>query len=256
MSSLAIYIPAYNVGHTLPRVLERIPKELLLSIKEILIVDNASTDNTYITAVEWKNKLKNITIIQNTENKGYGGSQKIAYNHCIERGYDYVVMLHGDAQYAPEFIPQLLENAQQSNADLVFGSRIKGKPLEGGMPLWRYAGNRFLTLLENTILDMHLSEFHSGYRLYKVSALKIIPFYKCSDNYYFDSQILIQMRLADMKIEEVEIPTHYAKDSQSPTILQTFHYGWAILLILGEYLLHKWNIRKSCVFNTLTQSPS
>src|SRR3989338_5386166 len=162
MTSIVIYIPAYNVGHTLPRVLERIPEELSPIVKEILIVDNASTDNTYITAVQWKDKLKNITIIQNQTNQGYGGSQKIAYQHCIEKGYDYVVMLHGDAQYAPEFIPQLLEKAQQSNADLVFGSRIKGKPLQGGMPLWRYAGNRFLTWLENTVLDMNLSEFHSG----------------------------------------------------------------------------------------------
>ena len=248
MPSLAIYIPAYNVGHTLPRVLERIPKELSPFIKEILIVDNASTDNTYITAVQWKDKLKNMNIIQNKENKGYGGSQKIAYQHCIDKGYDYVVMLHGDAQYAPEFIPQLLNKIQQTKADLVFGSRIKGKPLQGGMTVWRFMGNRFLTAMENWILKTNLSEFHSGNRLYSIIALKKLPFRRCSNNYYFDSEILIQMRIANMKIEEVEIPTHYAKDSQSPTVRQSFHYGFAIMVILGKYLLHKWNVRKFEVF--------
>ena len=251
MQKFAIYIPAYNVGYTLPRVLERIPKEIYPQIKEILIVDNASTDNTYITALEWKKKkrFQNFQIIKNQQNKGYGGSQKIAYQYCKEKGYDYVVMLHGDAQYAPEFIPHLLKKAEETNADLVFGSRIKGNPLQGGMPIWRFMGNRFLTWLENSILNMHLSEFHSGYRLYKVAALNKIPFERCSDNYYFDSQILIQMRLADMKIEEVEIPTHYAKDSQSPTIMQTAGYAGAIIMILGKYLLHKYRIKKSFIFD-------
>lgn len=253
MTSLAIYIPAYNVGYTLPRVLERIPKELSSSIKEILIVDNASTDNTYITAVEWKKKHKNIFqnvhIIKNQENKGYGGSQKIAYQYCIGKGYDYVVMLHGDAQYAPEFILQLLEKAKETNADLVFGSRMKGNPLQGGMPVWRFAGNNLLTWIENVVLDMELSEFHSGYSLYKVEALKRIPFIHCSDNYFFDSQILIQMRLANMKIEEVEIPTYYAKDTQSPTVVQTAQYAFSILAILGRYILHKYNIKKSKIFD-------
>jgi glycosyltransferase involved in cell wall biosynthesis len=251
MSSLAIYIPAYNVGHTLPRVLERIPQVIYPIITEILIVDNASNDNTYITAVGWKNKLKKINIIQHKENKGYGGSQKIAYLHCIEKGYDYVVMLHGDAQYAPEFIPQLQKKIEETKADLVFGSRIKGKPLQGGMPIWRYIGNRILTIMENIILQTDLSEFHSGYRIYRLAALKNIPFERCSNNYYFDSEILVQMRICGLKIEEIEIPTHYAKDSQSPTVIQTFYYGLAILIILLKYLLHKWHIKKYAVFDVL-----
>ncbi len=241
MYKIAIFIPAYHVGLTIATVLDRIPATLKKKVREIFIIDNNSKDNTVITALEYKekNSLHNLKIIQNKENKGYGGSQKIAYHYAIEQGYDVVVMLHGDAQYAPEFIPLLLEPIIHENADLVFGSRLNGDPLKGGMPFWRFVGNKGMTLIENFILGTHLSEFHSGYRVYKCSALKKIPFELCSDNYYFDSQILVQFIAAKLKIAEVPIPTHYGKESKSPTVYQTFDYCGRTILILIQYIIHQ-----------------
>lgn len=242
MTKIAIFIPAYNVGLTIATVLDRIPASLKKEVKEIFIIDNNSKDNTVITALEHKekNNLHNLKVIQNKENKGYGGSQKIAYRYAIEQGYDVVVMLHGDAQYAPEFIPQLLEPIIHGTADLVFGSRINGDPLKGGMPYWRYGGNRIMTAIENIVLGTHLSEFHSGYRVYRCSALRKIPFELCSNDYYFDSQILVQFIAAKMKIQEAPIPTYYGKESKSPTVYQTFDYCGRTLLILLQYIIHTW----------------
>ncbi len=242
MTKIAIFIPAYNVGLTIATVLDRIPSSLKKEVAEIFIIDNNSKDNTVITALEYKekNNLHNVKIIRNKENKGYGGSQKIAYQHAIDQKYDVVVMLHGDAQYAPEFIPQLLEPILHGNADLVFGSRLQGDPLKGGMPFWRYLGNKGMTVIENFILGTKLSEFHSGYRVYSCKALEKIPFHLCSNDYYFDSQILVQFIAAGMKINEIPIPTYYGKESKSPSVYQTVDYCFRTLLTLFGYIIHKW----------------
>ena len=146
---IAIYIPTYNAGHTLPIVLDRIPEDVKSRVMEIFIVDNASPDNTYLIGVGYKNEkgMHNLNIYKNETNLGYGGSQKVAYRYAIEKGYDVVVMLHGDAQYAPEKISYLLEPLENDEADMVFGSRIAGLPLRGGMPLHRFLGNKFLTAI-------------------------------------------------------------------------------------------------------------
>ncbi len=246
MTKIAIFIPAYNVGLTIATVLDRIPAEIKKQVAEIFIIDNNSKDNTVITALEYKekNKVHNLKIIRNTENKGYGGSQKIAYQYAIDQGYDVVVMLHGDAQYAPEFIPQLLTPLVEGNADLVFGSRMQGDPLKGGMPFWRYLGNHGMTLIENFVLGTTLSEFHSGYRVYSCSALQKIPFHLCSDDYYFDSQILVQFIAAGMTIKEIAIPTYYGKESKSPSVYQTLDYCFRTLLTLCAYMAHKSGLWK------------
>ncbi len=250
MTKIAIFIPAYNVGLTIATVLERIPSEIKKSVGEIFIIDNNSKDNTVITALDYKekNKLHHLKIIQNKENKGYGGSQKIAYQYAIEQGYDVVVMLHGDAQSVPEFNPELLNPILKEDADLVFGSRMQGNPLKGGMPFWRYLGNKTMTSIENFVLRTHLSEFHSGYRVYKCSALKKIPFKLCSNDYYFDSQILVQFIAAKMKITEIAIPTYYSKESKSPTVYQTIVYCERTLLTLLQYIVHKCTPLKKEMF--------
>lgn len=247
---IAIYIPAYDVSHVIPTVLDRIPEEIKEKVVEIIVVDNASKDNTYLTVVEYKNKKKmhNLRIIRNEKNRGYGGSQKLAYQYCIEKGYDIVAMLHGDAQYAPEYLPDLVGPVDKGEVDLMFGSRMKGNPLKGGMSLWKYIGNKALTKLENFVLNTNLSEFHSGYRVFSCDALKKVPFSLCSNDYHFDTEILIQFSLAGLKIDEKPVPTHYGKESTSPSLRSLYIYCSNIILTMGKYLLHKWGIKRYRLF--------
>jgi len=250
-TKIAIYIPTYNAAQTLPLVLDRIPKEIKSRVREIFIVDNASTDNTYITAVSYKKSkgLSNLKILRNTTNRGYGGSQKRAYQYAIDKGFDIIVMLHGDAQYAPELIPRLLVPLEKGQADMVFGSRMRGDPLAGGMPIYRFLGNKLLTTIENFVLNLHLSEFHSGFRAYSVNALAKLSIDRCSNNYHFDTDILIQFKVANFRIREVPIPTHYGKESQSPTIKQLISYTLNILKSLSVYVLHVTRVKHSKKFS-------
>ncbi|RLG20149.1 glycosyltransferase family 2 protein [Candidatus Micrarchaeota archaeon] len=243
---IIIFIPTYNAAETLPLVIDRIPGRLKKRVKEILIIDNASPDNTYMTAVNYKadRKMHNMQVIRNEKNLGYGGSQKKAYQYAIDKGYDIIVMLHGDAQYAPEKIPLILKPLETGEADMVFGSRMRGDPLGGGMPVWRYFGNRIITVAENFVLGLNLSEFHSGFRAFSCKALQNIPFTRCANDYHFDTDILIQFRLADMRIAEEPIPTHYGRESKSPTVIQTVKYTVNIFFSLIEYLLHKSGIKR------------
>lgn len=247
---IAIYIPAYNASHTVPLVLDRIPLEIKEKVSEIIVVDNASKDNTYLTVVGYKHEknMHNLKIIRNRENKGYGGSQKLAYQYCLEKGYDVVAMLHGDAQYAPECLPNLIGPVEKGEADLVFGSRITGNPIKGGMPLWKFIGNKVLTKFENFALGTNISEFHSGYRVFSCEALKKVPFDLCSNEYYFDTEILIQFHLAGLRIGERTIPTHYGKESMHPSLKHLYVYCLNIVLTIGKFLLHKWKIKKYKLF--------
>ncbi len=235
---ILIFIPAYNAAKTLPLLLDRIPNNLKHKVKEIIIVDDASPDNTYLIGAEYKEKsgLKNLKIIRHEKNKGYGGNQKFAYKYAIDKGFDIVVMLHGDAQYAPEKIPYLLEPLEKDEADMVFGSRMSDKPLEGGMPIWKFLGNKFLTYIENKVLDLNLSEYHSGFRLYSCYALKKIPFELCSDSFHFDTDILIQFKIKNLRITERPIPTYYGEEKCHVDVVD---YGLNILKSLYDYKFKK-----------------
>ena len=240
---IAIYIPTYNAAHTLPVVLDRIPEDVKSRVEEIFIVDNASPDNTYLIGVGYKNEkgMHNLNIYRNERNLGYGGSQKVAYRYAIEKGYDVVVMLHGDAQYAPEKISYLLEPFEQGEVDMVFGSRIAGLPLKGGMPLHRFLGNKFLTAVENHVLDWDLTEYHSGFRVFSCAALREVPFYLCSDDYHFDTEILVQFKLKGLRVVERPIPTHYGSER---SYVNVWRYGLDILYVMTEYILHQGGIKK------------
>ena len=249
MKKVAIFIPAYNASKTLPLLLDRIPKEIKNNVKEIFVVDDASQDNTYLVGVGYKNltKLQNLKVYKNEKNKGYGGNQKFAYQYAIDKGFDIVVMLHGDAQYAPEYIPSLLKPFENDpELALVFGSRMKGKPLKGGMPLYKFLGNKLLTFIENKALKMNLSEYHSGFRVYNCKKLKEIPFNLCSGGFHFDTDILIQLKMKKFKIVERPIPTHYGDEKSHVNIIK---YGLNILRSLFEYKLHKLGIKKSKKFD-------
>ncbi|HEY8280552.1 MAG TPA: glycosyltransferase family 2 protein, partial [Bdellovibrionota bacterium] len=183
---VAIFIPAFNAASTIVNVLSRIPANIRDKMAEIFVVDNKSTDNTAMVVVDYreKNNAHNLELVGNPKNLGYGGSQKVAYRRCIEKGYDCVAMLHGDAQYAPELLETLLAPVLEGKADMVFGSRMSGNPLKGGMPIIRFLGNRTLTTLQNIFLGTRLTEFHSGYRVFSVKALEKIPFERFSSDFH------------------------------------------------------------------------
>lgn len=238
---VAIFIPAYEHTKTLPSVIDRIPDKIKEKSCEIFVIDDASSDNTYLLAKGYKldRKLDKLNIYKNEKNKGYGGNQKIAYNYAIKKNYDIIAMLHGDGQYAPELLPKLLKSLEEGKADMVFGSRMRGNPLRGGMPLYKFLGNKFLTFIENFILGTNLSEFHSGYRLYNVHALKKIPFQLNSNDFHFDTDIIIQFIEKKMKIVEEPIPTYYGGEISYVNVIQ---YGWNVIKSVLEYKLHKLGI--------------
>mgnify|MGYP001437675778 CR=1 FL=1 len=237
------YIPAYNAAATIPSVIDRIPDEMMAEIDEILVVDNASEDNTHLVSIGYAQQkgIKNLKVHRSEVNGGYGGSQKVGYRYAIDNGFDAVVMLHGDGQYAPEKMEYLLEPVYQGKADHVFGSRMTGDPRGGGMPIHRYLGNRFLTTAENLVLGWNLSEYHSGYRIYTTEALKKIPFERCDDQYHFDSQILVQVRMAGLRVVERTIPTFYGSEKCYVPLIK---YGLDVLRTMYEYLLHRWGLKR------------
>jgi glycosyltransferase involved in cell wall biosynthesis len=248
---IAIFIPTYNHAKTLPLVLDRIPANIKKQVKEIFVADDESKDNTYMVGLWYKQEkgLNNLTIFHHKKNKGYGGNQKWAYQYCIDKGYDIVVMLHGDAQYAPEKVADLIKPFQQKDANkigMVFGSRMKGNPLKGGMPMYKFIGNKFLTFVENLVLGLDLSEFHSGYRAYNCQNLKKIPFHLCSDDFHFDSEIIVQLKLSGLKILETPIPTYYGEEKCN---VNSISYGLNVLKTMGEYMLHKSGIKQSKKYN-------
>ncbi len=248
---IAIFIPAYKAVKTLDSAIRRIPPKLKNKVSEIYVFDDASDDNTYLAGIGYKllNNLNNVNIYKNPKNLGYGGNQKKGYNYAIKKGYDIVVMLHGDGQYPVEKILGLIAPIENENADLVFGSRILGAPIQGGMPIWKYIGNKSLTWLENKVLHMAVSEFHSGFRAYKVSSLKQVNFNVCSNNYHFDTEILIQFNHKNFVIAEIPIPTHYGKESASPSFFYLLRYCLGILNSLKDYKLHQWGVRKHRIFD-------
>ncbi len=240
----AIYIPAYNAAATLPLVLERIPDHVRKNVAEILIVDNHSSDNTSLVAVSIrdKEKMHNLEVIRNDKNEGYGGSQKIAYQRAIDKNFKCIAMLHGDAQYAPELVGELIEPVLNGETDMLFGSRMSGNPLKGGMPLHRFLGNRLLTWVQNKFLGTKLTEFHSGYRVYSVEALKKVPFERLSSDYHFDTEIIILFVEHGLRIRERAIPTHYGDEKNYVNI---WKYGLDVLITTGTYFLHHIGLRKS-----------
>lgn len=242
---VAILIVAYNAASTIINVLERIPKEVKDGVVEIVIFDNASPDNTYLVAEEWKkkNNFDKMSIFRNSSNMGYGGNQKLGYEYIIKKGYDIAVMLHSDGQYAPEVLPKILAPLIEEKADAVFGSRMleKGGARRGGMPLYKFVGNKVLTFFENLATGARLSEWHSGYRAYSTKGLKSVNFLKNTNDYHFDSEIIIQFVDRGLKIVELPIPTYYGDEI---CYVNGMKYASLIFKSVVQYLLHKSGLRK------------
>lgn len=211
---LCVFVIAYFAEKTLAWVLDRIPAVVFERYDcEILIVDDASEDRTFAIGAAWRQRHPSLrmTVLRNEYNQGYGGNQKVGYAYAIAEGFDFVAMLHGDGQYAPEELPRLLEPLRTGQADAVFGSRMLDRfgALKGGMPLYKFVGNRVLTTFQNLLLGTRLSEFHSGYRIYSVRALQDLRFRLNSNDFHFDTEIIIQLLNARKRIIELPIPTYY-----------------------------------------------
>lgn len=210
-----IFVVAYEAESTLANVLERIPPSIFDYDTEVLVIDDSSRDRTFETGLRLSRATRHrVTVLYNTTNQGYGGNQKLGYNYAIRNGFDVVVLLHGDGQYAPEAIPSLVQPILSQKADAVFGSRMltRGAARKGGMPLYKFVGNKILTTTQNYLLGSQLSEFHSGFRVYAVETLASIPFEYNSNDFHFDTEIIIQLMLAKARIEEVPIPTYYGDE--------------------------------------------
>jgi glycosyltransferase involved in cell wall biosynthesis len=216
-SRLLIFIVAYKAERTIRDVLKRIPASLSIYDVEILVVDDASKDQTFEVGqtIRVENTIPfKLVVLRNPVNQGYGGNQKIGFHYAVEKGFDFVALVHGDGQYAPEMLPTLVAPLVSGDADAVFGSRMmtSGSALKGGMPFYKFIGNKVLTWIQNFLLRVNLSEFHSGYRLYSIAALKRIPFHLNSNQFHFDTEIIIQLLIAGMRIREIPIPTYYGDE--------------------------------------------
>lgn len=213
---IGVLVVAYNAASTLPETLDRIPVEFRHRIAEVFVCDDASPDRTYLVGLDYqKNSLDlPISIIRHERNLGYGGNQKAGYRLAAEHDLDIIVMLHADGQYAPEFLPAMVEPLERGEADAVFGSRMmeRGSARRGGMPLYKYVGNKILTRVENRLLGTELSEFHSGYRAYNVHALGDLDLSATSDGFNFDTQIIIALHSHGKRIVEIPIPTFYGDE--------------------------------------------
>src|SRR3954449_10075347 len=211
-----IFIVAYNAEKTIAEVLNRIPRSLHSSAVEVLIIDDSSADDTFVEGLRFQHQRPpfQITVLRTPENQGYGGNQKLGYRYAIDHGFDIVALLHGDGQYAPEKLPDLLGPLVRDEADAVFGSRMidKRAARAGGMPFYKWIGNQILTTFQNWMLKTEFSEFHSGYRLYATHALAQLPFERNADAFHFDTEIIIQFVLKKFRILELPIPTFYGDE--------------------------------------------
>ena len=239
-------LPAYNAEKTLKKTVDGIPKDW---IDDIILVDDASSDNT----VNLSRSLGLKTFVHK-KNLGYGGNQKTCYKEALRLGADVVVMVHPDHQYDPSNIPQAVLPIILNEADAVFGSRmmIPRQALKGGMPLWKYIANIFLTRFSNFILKANLTEYHSGFRAYSRKVLELLPLEKNSNDFVFDAEIIVQTLNYGFRIKEIPIPTKYSKEASSISFRRSVVYGISILWTLIKYILHQKNIKKFVLFSQQT----
>jgi 2-polyprenyl-3-methyl-5-hydroxy-6-metoxy-1,4-benzoquinol methylase len=214
---IGILIVTYNAVTTLTSVLKRITPNVWNNVEEIAIFDDASQDATYELAMGFKTlrHAPKLQVLSHSKNLGYGGNQKAGYRYFSDKGFDIVVLLHGDGQYAPELLSHLYHPLVRGDADAVFGSRMMktyGGPLKGGMPLYKYVGNRILSVFENRALGLNLTEFHSGYRAYNLHALRQIDLSRLTNDFHFDTEIIIKLQHQGHRMKEVPIPTYYGNE--------------------------------------------
>lgn len=239
---VVVVMPAYNAAQTLEKTYNDIPHEI---VDQIILVDDVSQDET----VEIARQL-GLDVVIHLQNKGYGGNQKTCYIEALRSGADIVVMLHPDYQYDSRLIPQMLAPIVAGEADLVLGSRmLGGGALAGGMPLWKYIANKFLTAIENLAFGQRLSEYHTGFRAYNRKLLETLPFLLNKDSFVFDTEVLAEAIFAGMRIAEIPVPTRYFEEASSVNFQTSVIYGLETLWVVIKYLLNRWNILRSPQFH-------
>src|ERR1700730_1188787 len=250
---VAVVLPAFNAEKTLRRTFDDIPHDI---VDDVILTDDASSDQT----VEVARELGIFTVTHQL-NMGYGGNQKTCYSVALSRGADIVIMLHPDYQYAPRLVTAMASMIASGEYDVVLGSRILGNGArKGGMPLYKYVSNRILTLVQNLMVGQKLSEFHSGYRAWHRTVLERLPLHRCSDDFVFDNQMLVQAISCGFKIGEISCPTRYFPEASSINFRRSVIYGLGVLDTSMSYCLHRWGIRTCELFsddrNRLLSAPN
>ena len=239
---IIVVMPAYNAERTIRATYNDLPKDL---ISEVILVDDASSDETVK-----KSRSLGMTVYTHPKNKGYGGNQKTCYERALKRNPDIVVMVHPDYQYDAGLVGVLCEPIVNGRTDIMLGSRIQTRRqvLAGGMPLWKYFANRFLTLFENLAMGLNLSEYHTGFRAYSSKVLKTVPYRKFSDDFVFDQQILISALSFQFNIAEIPVPCKYFKEASSINFIRSSQYGLLTLWTVFTFLLNEAGFIKSSIF--------
>ena len=241
---LVVVLPAYNAALTLKRTYDEIPFDI---VDEVVLVDDCSKDNT----VEVAKQIGIRHVISHEKNKGYGGNQKTCYDTALSLGADIVVMLHPDYQYTPKLIQSLTYLIANDLYPVAFGSRILGKgALKGGMPMYKYIFNRFLTLSQNILINQKLSEYHTGYRAFSKEVLVKINYHANSDDFVFDNQMISQIFYAGFDIAEVTCPTKYFPEASSINFSRSMKYGMGLLGTSFVHFFNKMGIMKSEIYKT------
>jgi glycosyltransferase involved in cell wall biosynthesis len=238
---IVVVMPAYNAEKTLRRTWDELPHDI---IDDVILVDDASRDST----VEVARSLGAQTIVHR-ENRGYGANQKTCYHEALRLGADVVVMIHPDYQYSPRLVTAMASMIVSGHYDVVLGSRILGgDALKGGMPLYKYVANRFLTFAENLVLGVKLSEYHTGFRAYRRNVLESLPLEKNSDDFVFDNEILAQAVHFGFRIGEISCPTRYFPEASSINFARSVKYGFGVLATSTKFLLCKTKVARPAIF--------
>jgi glycosyltransferase involved in cell wall biosynthesis len=239
---VAVVLPAYNAEKTLEMTYREIPCDI---VDDIILVDDASTDETVSLA-----KKLNIRTIVHTKNVGYGGNQKSCYKAAMDQRADIIIMLHPDYQYTPKLISAMAFLLESGEFDVVLGSRILGgKAIAGGMPLYKYISNRFLTFVQNLLMGAKLSEYHTGYRAFSRKVLETVPLRKNSNDFIFDNQMLSQILYANFRVGEITCPAKYFPQASSINFSRSLLYGFGCLKTALQFRLSKWGILRFRIFD-------
>jgi glycosyltransferase involved in cell wall biosynthesis len=244
---ITVVLPAYNAGQTLKRTFDEIPHDI---VDDIILTDDASKDAT----VEMARNL-GIPTIRHNRNQGYGSNQKTCYTAALARGADIVVMLHPDYQYTPKLVTAMASMIASEEYDVVLASRILGRgALVGGMPIYKYVCNRFLTLFENLMIGQKLSEYHTGYRAWSRAVLEKLPLRNNSDDFIFDNQMLVQSVFFGFRIGEVSCPTKYFPEASSINFRRSVVYGLGVLKTSLEFRLQRMGLIDSPLFTDASEN--
>jgi glycosyltransferase involved in cell wall biosynthesis len=238
-SRVVVVMPAYNAAKTIHKTVADLPAD---AVDEIILVDDCSQDDTVEVA-----RGLGLTVIQHKKNGGYGANQKTCYKHALERGADYVVMVHPDYHYDSRVVGAAVEFLRLGICDVVLGSRIRSRAeaIQNGMPHYKYWANRFLTSIENHALGQNNGDLHSGFRAYRREVLETIPFERNSDDFVFDSQFLAQSAYFGFRIGDIPVPVRYFPEASSINFRRSLKYGLSTLAVLAEFWSHKLGLRKS-----------